>query len=254
MKFKSYPKVNIFLIIGKKNKKKNLHKIKSLFFLVKNSFFDEVEINYSDKNNISYFYNNKRIFIENCIFQKTIKLLKEKSIIDKNIFFEIKVKKNIPIGSGLGGGSSNVACLIEFLVKNKKIKLSKKVKEIILSIGSDVMFFVKKNELSFVYGYGEKTIKIFKKNISVLLYINPIECLTKKVFNEYENINIKTASTLKQLYYFKNKKYNLLVNDLEECCFSVYPELRKIKEKLESENKEKKVFLSGSGSTFFIIE
>ena len=56
---------------------------------------------------------------------KLLNLLEKKKII-KNQKFEIKIKKNIPQKSGMGGGSMNAASVLKYLIKKKIIKISNK--------------------------------------------------------------------------------------------------------------------------------
>jgi len=50
---------------------------------------------------------------------KTIKFLRVKKIIDKKEFYEITIKKNIPVFSGLGGGTSNAFHVAKYFLQNK---------------------------------------------------------------------------------------------------------------------------------------
>ncbi|RXY96876.1 4-(cytidine 5'-diphospho)-2-C-methyl-D-erythritol kinase [Malacoplasma penetrans] len=256
MIYKSYPKINLFLSIGKKNKKNNLHKLNSVFLLVENSVYDEIKINLNEKeeDEISYFDStNKTLIIENCIFKKTISYLKEKEIIDKNLFFKIKIKKNIPLFSGLGSGSSNVACLFKFLLEIKQINYFQ-IKKHILNIGSDVLFFIKNYKAAFVYKYGNKVKKVKNPNLKIKLFFTNIECSTKKVFEDYEtNQSMCKNSYLKQFLYFKIKRYWMLENDLKESVFNLYKDLS-IKHETLQKKYDKKIFLTGSGGTLFLIE
>lgn len=256
MKIKSYPKVNLFLLIGKKNKKKNLHKIFSIFVKVK-SVYDLIEIETSNdgRNHIIYFDNCGNSFqLNDCIFQKTINLLKKNKLLEERKFFKIKVTKNIPICSGLGAGSSNAAEFIKYLLDKKIIKMNNKLKKTILKIGSDIFFFLKGFDSALVYGFGNKIKKINFWNKDVEIIFTNIKCETKKVFdNMKKKKKIFFVLFLKQFIFFKNQKYNLLINELEESCFFLYPDLQKIKTSLEYE-KDKKAFLSGSGGTLFFIK
>lgn len=256
MTYKSFPKVNLFLLVGKRSKKNNLHKLCSVFLLIKDSIFDEVEINFNNesKNEILYVdLNENTIQIENCIFVKTINYLKEKSIINKNAFFKIKVKKNMPLFSGLGSGSSNVACLFKFLLKQKMIT-NKQINKNILNIGSDVLFFIKDYDAAFVYKYGEKVIKIKNPKLKIKLFFTDIKCSTKNVFEYFDKNSINNKKYyLKQFLYFKIKRYEMLKNDLQESAYSLYKNLFFKSSELEKKYN-KKVFLAGSGGTLFLIE
>lgn len=251
MWIKSFPKINLCLLIGEK--KRDKHKIKSIFLRVE-SIWDEICIEENSKkvDEITYFDStNKKININNCILKRTLESLRKNQIIE-NIFFKIKVKKNIPMDAGLGGGSSNAGSLINFLINNKYIK--KRIRsKIIISIGSDVMFFVKNFKLAKVWGVGEKVKKIkFKQLPEVELIDTKIKCSTKEIFRIYDQMEIKPKNKFSnQLKYFRNKKYNLLVNELELSIYKYSPEL---KEKVLFLSKNSKVFVSGSGGTCFKIK
>lgn len=253
MKYKSFCKVNLMLLINKFSEQQKLHKIYSIFYKVE-SLYDEIEISINNiKDEIKYIDSKeKEIKIDDCIISKTLFLLRENKTLNKNLFFTIKVIKNIPLFSGLGGGSSNAATLIKYLLDNNHIKKSKNLNKIILSIGSDVMFFVKEYQTALVYGFGNKIKKLkSKKNLEVELVLTNFKCDTKKVFSNFkENNYYKQHSLIKQLLYFKINKYNLLVNELEKSCFSVYPEMERFAQNFD---KNKKLYLSGTGSTFFVI-
>ncbi|MCF0217493.1 MAG: hypothetical protein HUJ42_00400 [Malacoplasma sp.] len=261
MKYKCFPKVNLFLLIGKKDKILNLHKIKSLFFRVEDTIYDEVEIDFCDnKNQIKYFDNkNQLLLIKDCIFLKAIKLLKQNNLIDSNTFFKITINKKIPLFSGVGGASSDVASLFKFLLNSRILKWNKKLEKTILQTGSDVMFFVKDFQVAKVMGFGDKVKKINLINpIKIKLYFNNIACDTKQVYKHYESLHNTNHhhfqnSYKKQILYFKIKKYSLLENNLKESAFILYSDLKnKYKELQKILNTN--LFLSGTGSTFFTID
>lgn len=192
MKYNCYPKVNLSLLISKKSKKNNLHKIKSIFCLVKN-FYDVMEIEINNKSDsIKYFFNNEIIEIKDCIIKKTLSTLRNKNLIDDKLFFTIKIQKNIPMFSGLGGGSSNAGCLIKYLIERKILAYKKNLNKVFLEIGSDVCFFVSSYDCAIVKGYGEKIKNIKKpKSLSFEIFTNDIKCSTKKVFERFDEMNFK---------------------------------------------------------------
>ncbi|MBD5445858.1 MAG: hypothetical protein HDR31_00900 [Mycoplasma sp.] len=251
MLINSYPKINLCLLIGKK--KKGKHKIKSIFLKVQ-SIWDTLQIEENDyqKDEINYFdKTNKKINIENCILIKTLNVLRDNKIL-KNVFFKIIVTKNIPLRAGLGGGSSNSGNLIKFLIDNKYLK--KKIsKKLISFIGSDVMFFVKDFKVAKVYGYGEKVKEIKVNNLPNIEIIDTkIKCSTKEIFKIYDKNENKIKNNFNnQLKYFKDRKYNFLINELESSIYKYSPELQK---KVSELQKTYKVFVSGSGGTCFRIK
>ena len=71
--------------------------------------------------------------------------LLEKNKLIKNKKFEIKVTKNIPQKSGMGGGSMNAACILKYLMKKKIVNIpEKKVKELAYKVGADVVLGLEK--------------------------------------------------------------------------------------------------------------
>ena len=103
---------------------------------------------------------------ENIIF-KAASILKKVS--DRNVGVDIKITKNIPIGAGLGGGSSNAASTICALNKMWDLRLSLNEMMLIgLDLGADVPLFIK-GENAYAGGVGEKLVE--KKPIDEKLII-----------------------------------------------------------------------------------
>lgn len=255
----SNAKINLFLKIG--FKKNLLHNIYSLFLPV--NLYDTMYIYESKRFEVNYF---KIINKENKIFEK---LYIKDNILDKvNIVFDIEPKfkidivKNIPIGGGLGGASSNAASYIKFLVNNRliKIKSKKKFLEKLVNIGSDVPFFYF-NKPAMVYKTGSH-IERFMLNIPlyfVVLYPDRLFS-TKEMYevfdkNFYNNIDLekiykKTKKILQKIK--KNDFYFIyeLENDFDKVIKLLYPEIFKLKNLFENSNM---VLFTGSGSSLFGI-
>jgi len=213
--------------------------------------YDEIIIKPSNINKIKV--SNKSTFFlkEENILSKTLDYFN--SEFKNQNKFNITLKKNIPIGAGLGGGSSDSATLLLGLryfyninsSHSKKITL-KKLKEIGLKIGSDVPACIMGRSLQ-LSGFGEKLKKIsVEKNYKFLL-IYPNKVLsTKQVFN---NFNFEKIKTRKALYFNKIK----IFNSLENVSQSIEPEIKKILNILKSFEKIIAFGMSGSGSCCFGI-
>ena len=248
----SNAKVNIGLNISTRLKN-NYHNIETLIQEV--SFFDEI--------NITIFKESGDIEIQQkgidigCSLEKNTcyivaSLLKNKFNIKNEI--KINIKKNIPTGSGLGGGSSNAASILNFFDKKFQLKLSKVEKnQICQTIGMDVPFFID-GGLQFAEGMGEKLKSVppvFKEHFFVLVFPK----LKVSTPWAYANLNKRLPSKKKLYNLLAQKKtinFNLFGNDFESIVIPRYPEIRDIKKYLLSENA---IFssLSGSGSTVFGI-
>ncbi len=166
---------------------------------------------------------------------------------------KMHLHKSIPIGAGLGGGSSDAAFTL--LLLNEKFKLNLKTKQLLdyaLRLGSVCPFFIL-NEPCFATGRGEKLqpINIDLKNYKILI-VNPgININTKwafsKIIPQERELSIQQIIT-KPIETWKVE----LQNDFELPVFAEYPEIRKIKEDLY-EDGALYASLSGSGSSVFGI-
>ena len=152
----------------------------------------------------------------------------------KKIGLDIFLKKKIPIGSGLGGGSSNAASVLLILNHFYHAKLSiEHLKNIAKNLGADVPFFLDGYNC-FVSGIGE-VLKRVKEKKNIICYFCRILIVRQKKFLALLNLIIpQIVETLK--------------NELKFAIFNCYPELKKIYNKI---NKTLSVNFSGTGSTFF---
>ena len=151
---------------------------------------------------------------------------------------EISIEKNIPLGAGLGGGSSNAASTLVVLNKLWGLNLNKNIlMKIGLSIGADVPFFIN-GESAIGKGVGD----ILKETSAItdnLLVIDPkIHNSTKKMFE------------LLEAWKDKNKIESL---NQQNHFWNVFMENNpKIEEFYSQVSGEFEINLSGSGSSMFI--
>ncbi len=253
MEIKSYPKVNLILKIYPKTKQEQKHKIKSLFVLDK-SLHDLISIKPSKKDIVVYKYKNKNLMLKDCLIIKSLEYLNNKFKLTKHYF--IQVEKCIGLMSGLGGGSSNAAAVIKYVMKNNKISLTElNLKDIALNLGSDIPFFLSSYSSAIVFDYGNEVEKynLFKK-VSYKIYTNNIKISTKKVFAELEKSNLYKSQVnfSKCLDSLLKKTFNnhYVYNDLHPYILKVSSKklLQNIN-KLSSKNK----IICGSGGTILSI-
>ncbi len=249
-KIKSYCKINLTLRVLKKLKS-GYHNIISLVTFV--DLHDIITISrtrsLSDEINFSgQFY--KGINKKKNTITKTLGLLRRAKLL-KNQTFKINIKKNIPHGSGLGGGSSNAANLLNYFNSKFKLKLNKrKIKKIAIQIGSDVPINLEKKN-TFLIGKGEKVFRINKKFKLNLLVVYPnIVCSTKKIFEKNRKISL-----LKPKYKFYIKSNKKLIqflknesNDLEKVVTKIYPRVQKTINYIKSQKGCYFSRITGSGS------
>ena len=175
-KIKSYCKINLSLKIIKKLKS-GYHNISSLITFC--DPYDVISISKVNglKDRISFSGKFcKGIDKKDNTVTKVLKLLRKKSLI-KNQSFKINIKKNIPHGSGLGGGSSNASNLLNYFNNKMRLKLKKdKMIDLAKKIGFDVPISLEKKN-TFLTGKKEKIVRINKKfNLNLLIVYTNIVC------------------------------------------------------------------------------
>lgn len=245
MKYLAYAKINLRLEIEKKleNGYHLLHMLNAKVNLADELIIEE------NKDNLVTFSVDELNHLENNICLNVLNEMCNLYNIQKR--FHIYIKKNIPFGAGLGGGSSDVAAIINFIDEyfNLNLTLDEKIK-IGVKYGADVPYCLI-NEIAYVSGIGEIICSLKEKlNMNIIIIYPNTFVSTKDVFNNNEMFGHKTnIETLEQ--YLKEKDYNsLLYNDLENATFKLYPHLCSLKEELR---KYGKVIMSGSGSTMLVI-
>ncbi len=168
---------------------------------------------------------------------------------------KMHLHKNIPMGAGLGGGSSDGAAVL--LLLNKKFNLNiseEKLIQYALMLGSDCPFFIK-NKPCFAEGRGDilKETSIDLSGYKLMIVHPGIHVNTKEAFAKLDPKDYSAAGSL-ELAIQKNitewKTY--INNDFEKPVFGRYPEIKKIKS-IMYENGSLYSSMSGSGSSVFGI-
>ena len=249
-KIKSYCKINLSLSVVKKLSNGN-HNIKSLVTFCKlhdlitiskiKGLKDEISFSGKFKKNI-----NKKI---NTV-TKVINLLRKNKFL-KKYRFKINIQKNIPHGSGLGGGSSNAADLLNYFNSKMKLKIKeKKIKKIASKIGFDVPISLNRKN-TILTGKKDEILRLNQKFRLNLLIVYPnLICSTRKVYSKNKKIGL---SNKQSYFHIKNKRklINILKNennDLEETVIKIYPKIKKIIDLIKSQKGCYFSRITGSGS------
>jgi 4-diphosphocytidyl-2-C-methyl-D-erythritol kinase len=167
---------------------------------------------------------------------------------------EIHLTKNIPVGAGLGGGSSDAATTLTGLNRLWSLELShKELHPIAQSLGSDVPFFLY-NSLAYVHGRGEKIIPCTAKKTHHLILVKPPFSVSTAWAYKNRILSIikrddNTHSLCESIVKGDIDGLDLL-NDLEEAVINHYPLIGKIKEELYNQGAVT-ALMSGSGSCVF---
>ncbi len=259
VKLQSYAKINVGLRILRK-RDDGFHDLETIFYPVKLCDEVRIEIQRSGKDINSVILSSNKPFIpltKDNLCYKAVEYFFKEFRIRECYELNILINKRIPVGGGLGGGSSNAASIIKFLVKFMNIDIGsnrEKILNLALSIGSDVPFFLMMKPC-YAGSRGEKmvSLKDFKIDHDILI-VNPnLHISTKWAF---ERLNFKKGYSkepvLKEVKYFRPDVYSSLVNDFERVVFNRYSEMKTIKDELI---KMGAVFssMSGSGATMYAL-
>ena len=250
IKLKSYCKINLSLKILKKLNS-GYHNIISLVTFC--DLYDVISIsrirNLKDKISFSGKF-AKGINKKSNTITKVLNLLRSTKLLENQVF-KINIRKNIPHGSGLGGGSSNAADLLNYFNLKMKLKLGKnKIKKLAGLIGFDVPINLEKRN-TFLTGKRNELLRLnqkFKLNL-LIVYPNLI-CSSKKIYERNRRINFSKPQS--KPYIKNNKKLiNLLKNeknDLEKIVVKIYPRIGKIINYVKSQKGCIFSRITGSGS------
>jgi len=172
---------------------------------------------------------------------------------------EIEIQKNIPIGSGLGGGSADAAATLIGMRKLFQIDIPfSDLSKLALQSGSDVPFCLL-GGTALVRGKGEKIIPLpLLKNGWFILVDPGISISTSWVYSRLQGkltkkrLNIKLIKELIKKEGMRGVSKFPLYNKLEEVVIERFPTLRDIKAKL-IEAGATGALMTGSGSTIFAV-
>ena len=269
MEIKSYAKINLGLNVIRK-REDNYHELKMIMQTI--NLYDTLEIEvfengyFKEDNNAFYLTEKSKIKIvcenpfvpcdnKNIVF-KAAKVFLEYTKKESDI--KIKIKKNIPVGAGLAGGSSNAAGVFEGLNELLKTKLSKnELAQISLPTGADVPFCIMKG-CFICEGIGEILTPLKNDmNLNILLVKPSFSVSTPSV---YKNLKLNENSTHADVdKIIKSIKENdvaqlckNLKNTLEDVTLKMHPEIVDIKNELISLGADVSL-MSGSGPSVFAI-
>ena len=243
---KSYAKINLFLYVVNKLDT-GFHELNSVLSRI--DLYDEIRIKDNSSFSISY---NGPYGDQVGSDDNVTKLFNY--LIDKNYLkqksFAIHVVKNIPVGSGLGGGSSNVAEIIKYLIKSDLLDNLIST-EIARDLGSDIEFFIGEGS-ALISGRGnvDRRLKINSDKHFLIVFPN-IQNSTKEIFNKHSNLSGEKFSYNNDINLDEILKGTS--NELEKTALLANQEMKKISEYLDNDINCKYERMTGSGSAYFAV-
>ena len=168
---------------------------------------------------------------------------------------QMKLEKKIPVGAGLGGGSSDAAAMLRGLNDLFELGLAEtKLAAIAARLGSDVPFFLRGGS-ALVSGFGaEIEHHDAPRSIDAVLVLPPYACPTGAVYRAYDALGPRELrrEMVEALVRADRLDPDAPFNDLAPAAMSLAPELAGHMN-AASAIAERAAHLTGSGSAFFII-
>jgi 4-diphosphocytidyl-2-C-methyl-D-erythritol kinase len=245
-------KINIGLeVLNKRGD--NFHNINTIFYTL-NDLYDELIFEKNDSNEIKINSNISELNNSDNLIAKAIKKIERKK--KKKFGLNIELIKNIPMGAGLGGGSSDAAVIINAVDQIYELGLSYNEKLILAqAVGSDVPFFLQ-GGAALGRSRGE-TLTYFDYQVpyKIVIVFPDIHVSTPTAYKKLDRdfTPRKMIDFVSILEKAKDNPFllrNMIKNDFEKPIFEMHPELKEIKNKLYEQGA---IFsqMSGSGSSVY---
>jgi 4-diphosphocytidyl-2-C-methyl-D-erythritol kinase len=181
---------------------------------------------------------------------KAIRLMREKHVFP---FLKVHLHKAIPVGAGLGGGSSDAACILRAIIKHFNLDIeNNNLNEMALQLGSDCPFFIDGTP-SIGSGRGERLSSV-EPVLSgfYLILMNPgLGINTAEAYKSCQP-GFPSKSLMELVKLPVRDWKNNIVNDFEDFAFKKYPVIGNIKDELYKANALFSL-MSGSGSSVYGI-
>jgi len=248
---RSYAKINIGLhILGRRED--GYHEIRTIFQTV--NLYDRLEIALIRGQEIEFTSDDRGLDPRHNLVVRAILSLSRLKKLDKG--YRVHLEKRIPVGAGLGGGSSNAAAAIHGIRRLLNLNLShKELFEIGGSLGSDVPFFFVGGTALGV-GRGAEVYPLEDQPEKYLLLVVPTYAIS--TVDAYARVTLPLTKKSKKSmipvfcpgYLDSLDRRNFVGNDFEKVAFRDFPKLRGIKKNL-LETGAFAAGLTGSGSALF---
>jgi 4-diphosphocytidyl-2-C-methyl-D-erythritol kinase len=245
IKLRSFAKINLGLeITGKRAD--GYHTLRTIFQTI--DLCDELQLRENKKQKIVLAGSDPRIrWDDTNTIARACRLIYGNYHVSQG--FDITVRKNIPPGSGLGGGSGNAAVLLLFLDRYFNLRIpAAEMNVLAAALGADVPFFLNGGTM-LGEGIGEALTELPELTPrSIALFIPTRLVSSALIFSRFSLT--KTALPSKIQLFLQKGDFSALENELEYVTFDLFPEIREIKQKMIQGGCDF-VQMTGSGSAVY---
>ena len=242
---RSPAKLNLFLhIVGRRDD--GYHLLQSVFQLI--DWCDTIHLKRIAENEVRRMNPIPGVPTEQDLVVRAAKLLKDFCGIDSGV--EIDLKKEIPMGAGMGGGSSDAATTLIGLNALWDLKLSTETLSTLgLKLGADVPFFIF-GQNAFVEGIGEKIQEISLQTPDFLVIFPNQGIATASIFQDPELTRDHAQITIDR---FLASPMSYQSNDCQAVAMRICPEVKQALDWITQAVPGSQPRMSGSGSSVFAV-
>ena len=245
-------KINLFLhIVGQRAD--GYHLLQTVFRLL--DYYDTIYLKPTDSKQIKRANDVPGVPEDNDLCIRAAKLLQQHTGCERGV--EIRVEKNIPMGGGLGGGSSDAATVLLALNRLWDLNLSRReLLDLGLKLGADVPFFIFGTN-AWAEGVGEQLQAIdLRESCYVVLtphvHVSTAEIFANKQLTKDSNPQIMSTFSRVAQSSTENSGGNIkpeFINSLEKVVCGIYPEVANCLAWLKQFGDAR---MSGSGASVFL--
>jgi 4-diphosphocytidyl-2-C-methyl-D-erythritol kinase len=238
-------KINLFLhITGQRDD--GYHQLQSAFQLI--DWYDNIILQPLKSNEITRLIGANGVAAENDLIVRAAQLLKKYTAYPFGA--AIALKKNIPMGAGLGGGSSDAASVLIGLNQLWELNLSQSdLMKLGLELGADVPFFLF-GQNAFVQGIGER-LEAIKLPEDQFLVIFPGQSIATKDVFQAETLTRNHAPITISDFLASHWSDSQFGNDLQPIASKICPEVNRALDWISQHLPNSAKRMSGSGSCVF---
>jgi 4-diphosphocytidyl-2-C-methyl-D-erythritol kinase len=166
----------------------------------------------------------------------------------------IDLRKQIPVGAGLGGGSSDAGAVLRMMARLFAVKDHTRMLEVAVRLGADVPFFLSPQP-AHVRGIGELIEPLSGLTpLDLVIAVPPVSVSTAEIFQLLQSADWSGPATAETLSALSPERLapGVLINDLEGVAVKRWPVIAELKSALEQAGAAGAA-MSGSGGAVFGI-